>query len=40
VIKFEFPANSWRGPLTLTWYDGGKRVSKELLNGKDPAGPT
>ena len=37
VIKFEFPANSWRGPLTLTWYDGGKRVSKELLNGKDPS---
>ncbi len=25
IIRFEFPANSWRGPLSLFWYDGGKQ---------------
>lgn len=36
IIKFEFPANDKRGPVTLTWYDGGKRPGKELLDGKSP----
>lgn len=37
VIKFQFPANSWRGPLVMYWYDGGKKVPSELINGKTPS---
>jgi len=37
VIDFEFPANDTRPALKFAWYDGGKRVAKELL-GKDPGG--
>ncbi len=37
IIKFQFPATDNRGPLALTWYDGGKKPSKEMLDGKDPA---
>jgi predicted dehydrogenase len=37
IITFEFPKNDWRGPVTVKWYDGGKRVDPELL-GKNPSG--
>jgi len=32
IIKFEFPANKTRGPLSLTWYDGGKLPRKEWFD--------
>lgn len=38
IIKFEFPKNEKRGALTMTWYDGGKKPSKDLIDGKDPSG--
>jgi len=33
-VHYEFPANehTTRGPLLLTWYDGGKQVWRELLD--------
>lgn len=33
-IQYEFPANDWttRGPLLLTWYDGGRKAPKQLLD--------
>lgn len=34
IIKYEFGANSHRGPVTLYWYDGGKKISPDLLNGQ------
>ena len=37
IINFEFPANGQRSPVTMTWYDGGKKPDKELLDGKQPA---
>jgi predicted dehydrogenase len=30
IIKYEFAANKNRGPVTLTWYDGGKKPPQEL----------
>lgn len=33
IITFEFPANDKRGPVTLKWYDGGKRPDAELVKG-------
>ena len=32
-VHYEFPGNEWttRGPLLVTWRDGGKKVPKELL---------
>lgn len=44
IIKTEFGARGSRGPLSLTWYDGGeklpedKRAFKNLLHGEKPAG--
>ena len=38
IIKYEFPANDKRTAVTMTWYDGGKKPSKDLLDGKDPEG--
>jgi hypothetical protein len=35
IIKFEFPKNDVRPPLTLTWYDGGKKPPAELHPAKD-----
>jgi len=35
VIKFEFPANDWRGPVTMYWYDGGKLPDRALVEGKE-----
>ncbi|WP_164103841.1 Gfo/Idh/MocA family protein [Candidatus Laterigemmans baculatus] len=39
-IVFEFPANDWRGPVKVVWYDGGKLPSAEALEGrsKNPDG--
>ena len=40
IIRTQFGAREHRGPLTLTWYDGGdklpenKKVFKELLYGE------
>lgn len=36
IIKFEFPANGGRPPVTMTWYDGGKKPDAALLDGKQP----
>ncbi|HZO90208.1 MAG TPA: Gfo/Idh/MocA family oxidoreductase [Chthonomonadaceae bacterium] len=36
IIKYEFAALPHRPALTLTWYDGGKRPSKDLLDGQEP----
>jgi predicted dehydrogenase len=33
-IKWQFPARSGRGPVTLYWYDGGKRPPAEVLEGR------
>jgi predicted dehydrogenase len=33
VIDFQFPANSWRGPLKMAWYDGGERPPARLFQG-------
>ncbi|QDT57191.1 Glucose--fructose oxidoreductase precursor [Caulifigura coniformis] len=33
-IKFEFPANAWRGPITVWWYDGGYMPEESLLGGE------
>jgi len=44
ILKFHFGARNGRGPLTLTWYDGGdklpdsKRVYKEMLYGEEASG--
>ena len=35
VIKFAFPATDKRPAIPVTWYDGGKKPSKELFGGKD-----
>jgi predicted dehydrogenase len=34
VITFEFPATNGRGPIKMVWYDGGKRPSNDLIDGK------
>jgi predicted dehydrogenase len=36
IIKYEFPAQDQRPALTMTWYDGGKRPSKDMLDGENP----
>ncbi|HEX7447333.1 MAG TPA: Gfo/Idh/MocA family oxidoreductase [Pirellulales bacterium] len=38
IIKFEFPKTDKRAGLAMTWYDGGKKPSKDLIDGKDPSG--
>jgi predicted dehydrogenase len=37
VINFDFPATSDRGPVKLTWYDGGKLPDSSLFAGEQPA---
>ncbi len=32
-ITFQFPKTDWRGPITLKWYDGGKKPADELFDG-------
>ncbi len=36
-IVFEFPANDWRGPVKLFWYDGGQLPDASLLEGRENA---
>ncbi len=33
-IVFEFPANDWRGPVKLFWYDGGQFPDASVLDGR------
>lgn len=33
IIRYQFPANHDRGPVALTWYDGGKLPSPSLFEG-------
>ncbi|GMV96379.1 MAG: Gfo/Idh/MocA family oxidoreductase [Phycisphaerae bacterium] len=35
LIRWQFPANKDRGPVTLHWYDGGKKPRPELADRKD-----
>jgi predicted dehydrogenase len=35
VIKYQFPERDGRPPVTLTWYDGGKRPPQELVEGEE-----
>lgn len=37
TIRFAFPARGDRGPIALTWYDGGRRPPKALLPEVDYA---
>ncbi|HWB08506.1 MAG TPA: Gfo/Idh/MocA family oxidoreductase [Pirellulales bacterium] len=37
VIDFEFPSNDHRPGLKFTWYDGGQKPAKELLDGREPS---
>jgi predicted dehydrogenase len=37
TLKLEFPPRGKRGPVTMFWYDGGKRPSRDLLGGEEPA---
>jgi predicted dehydrogenase len=34
IIRYEFPARRDMPPLSLTWYDGGKRPPEELFEGE------
>jgi len=36
IIKFEFPELDGRAPLSMTWYDGGKLPSPDLIGGEQP----
>lgn len=38
IIHWQFPANDKRGPVKFHWYDGGKKPSKELVNGMNIPG--
>jgi len=37
IINYEFPATDKRPAVKLTWYDGGKLPSSELLEGRKPS---
>ncbi|MGE0605588.1 MAG: Gfo/Idh/MocA family protein [Pirellulales bacterium] len=34
IINYDFPANDWRPACKMVWYDGGKKVSPDLLEGE------
>ena len=34
VVNYRFPERNGLPPLTLTWYDGGKRPSRDLVHGR------
>ena len=36
IVTYEFPANEWRPGLKMIWYDGGKKPSQDLCEGKVP----
>src|SRR6266567_4504318 len=35
VIAYEFPGQGPRAPAKMTWYDGGKKPSAELVGGRE-----
>jgi len=35
IVRSEFPARGKMPPVTLTWYDGGKRPSRDLADGTE-----
>ncbi len=35
VVRYEFGARGARGPVTLTWYDGGQKPSQDLVAGAE-----
>jgi len=35
IIRYEFPARGSLPPVTLTWYDGGKKPSRDLVDGAE-----
>jgi predicted dehydrogenase len=37
TLRFEFPARGEQPPVTMLWYEGGKKPSAELLEGHEPA---
>jgi len=37
IITYEFPGLGGRPALKMIWYDGGKRVSRDVIGGKNPA---
>jgi len=37
IITYEFPALGDRAALKMVWYDGGKKVSPDVIGGKNPA---
>ena len=38
IVRYEFGARGDRGPLTMFWYDSGKKPPVELANGETLAG--
>lgn len=38
IITFEFPALGDRAALKMVWYDGGQKVSPDVIGGKAPSG--
>ena len=37
ILRYEFPQRGDLAPLTFYWYDGGKKPSRDLLGGQEPA---
>jgi hypothetical protein len=37
TLRIELPASRSRGPITLFWYDGGKKPSPDLIGGREVA---
>jgi len=38
ILRIEFPARGDLPPVTLHWYDGGKKPSSDLIGGRQVAG--
>lgn len=38
IVRYEFPARGKLPPVKLTWYDGGKKPSPDLLMGQEMPG--
>jgi hypothetical protein len=36
-LRFEFPARGSRGPISMFWYDGGKKPPADLIGGREVA---
>jgi hypothetical protein len=37
MLKVEFPVRAGHGPVTMYWYDGGKKPSADLIGGRKVA---